>query len=100
MPHHNSVFHAVLKQVAWKALDEAVERHGAADCARSFSFRSQVIAMLYAQLSGAASLRDIEAGLQSHRAAIPRSDVAEGRQGVRPARSGATGRAPWTRKTG
>lgn len=66
MPHDNSVFHAVLKHVPWDALSEAVGRHGAADCARGFSFKSQLVAMLYAQLSGAVSLRHVAAGLQSH----------------------------------
>ncbi len=65
MPHHNSVFHSVLKFVPWDKLDDAVERHGARGCARSFSFKSQLIALLYGQLQGAASLRDIETGLSS-----------------------------------
>ena len=66
MPHHNSVFHSVLKHVPWDELDRAVERHGAADRARGFGYKSQFVAMLYAQLSGASSLREVEAGLQSH----------------------------------
>lgn len=66
MPHHNSVFHGMLKHLPWAELDAAVARHGAAGCARGFSFKSQLVAMLYAQLSGAASLRHVEAGLQSH----------------------------------
>jgi len=65
VPHHNSVFHSVLKFVPWDKLDDAVERHGARGCARSFSFKSQLIALLYGQLQGAASLRDIETGLSS-----------------------------------
>lgn len=66
MPHHSSVFHAMLKRLPWDELDAAVARHGAAGCARGFSFKSQLTAMLYAQLSGAASLRDVEGGLHSH----------------------------------
>ena len=66
MPHHNSVFYAVLKHLPWDKLDAAVERHGAAGCTRSFSFKDQLVAMLYAQLSGASSLRHVAAGLQSH----------------------------------
>ncbi|MDQ2801486.1 MAG: DUF4372 domain-containing protein [Pseudomonadota bacterium] len=50
MPHHHSVFHAVLKQVPWAVLEQAVARHDAAACARSVSFKSQLVAMLYAQL--------------------------------------------------
>ena len=66
MPHDNTVFHALLKQVPWHALDRAVATHNAAECARGFSFKSQVVAMLYGQVSGASSLRAIEADLCSH----------------------------------
>lgn len=66
MPHQNSVFHAMLKLLPWGEFDQAVERHGATTDVRGFSFKSQLAAMLYAQLSGAASLREIETGLRSH----------------------------------
>lgn len=67
MPHENTVFHAILKLVPWAVLDEAVARHAAAACARRFSFKDQIVAMLFAQLSGAASLREVVGGLQSHK---------------------------------
>lgn len=66
MPHHHSVFYAVLKRLPWDKLDQAVQRHAAAECARGFSFKSQLVAMLYAQLSGAASLRHLADALHSH----------------------------------
>lgn len=66
MPHDNSVFHAVLKHVPWDRLDAAVDRHGARHLARRFSFKSQLVALLYGQLAGAASLRHLTGGLQSH----------------------------------
>lgn len=66
MPHHDSVFHAMLKHLPWHELDAAVARHGVAGRVRRFSFRSQMAAMLYAQLSGAASLRHVVDGLHSH----------------------------------
>lgn len=65
MPHHNSVFHSMVKFVPWDKLDDAVERHDAAVCVRAFSFKSQLVALLYGQLQGATSLRDIETGLSS-----------------------------------
>jgi len=65
VPHHNSVFHAMLRHLPWDELDAAVARHDAAGCARRFSFKSQVVAMLYAQVSGAASLRHVVGGLRS-----------------------------------
>ena len=66
MPHYNSVFHEVLDQIPWGELKRAVDRHDAADHARTFSYKSQLVALLYGQLAGATSLRAIEDGLQSH----------------------------------
>jgi hypothetical protein len=66
VPHENTVFHAVLQGVPWNEFDRLVEVHGADERARGFSTKSQFVAMLYAQLSGAGSLREIEAGQQSH----------------------------------
>jgi len=40
--------------------------HGADKHVRTLTTKSQLIALMYAQLSGAQSLREIEAGLQSH----------------------------------
>ena len=64
--HENSVFHGVLKHVRWDAFDRLVEQHGADSRVRRLSTKSQFVALLYAQLSGAASLREIVAGLASH----------------------------------
>ena len=66
MPHDNSVLHAMLKLLPWGDFEQAVERHGGAARVRGFSFKSQLVAMLYGQLSGASSLREIETGLRSH----------------------------------
>ncbi len=66
MRHHNSVFHEVLKGVPWDVFDRLVEAHGADWRVRQLSTKSQFIALLYGQLEGAASLREIEAGLESH----------------------------------
>jgi hypothetical protein len=66
MQPHISVFHSILKLLPWDAFNQAIERHEAKACARSFSHKSHLVAMIYAQLAGAVSLRDIEAGLSSH----------------------------------
>ncbi len=66
MQHHNSVFHEVLKQVPWDVFDRLVAAHGADRRVRQLTTKSQFIALLYGQLEGAASLREIEAGLESH----------------------------------
>src|SRR5437879_12101367 len=65
MQHHNSVFHEVLKQVPWDVFDRLVAAHGADRRVRQLTTKSQFIALLYGQLEGAASLREIEAGLAS-----------------------------------
>jgi hypothetical protein len=62
----SSVFQSILKLVPWDEFDRAIKNCGAEDAARGFTHRSHLVAMLYAQLAGAVSLRDIEAGLSSH----------------------------------
>jgi len=66
MRHHNSVFHEVLKQVPWDVFDRLVGEHGSDHRIRRLSTKSQFIALLYGQLSGAVSLREIAGGLASH----------------------------------
>ena len=70
MRHQNSVFHEVLKFVPWQAFDGLVIAHGADHRVRRLSTKSQLIALIYAQLSGAPSLRAIETALSSHRARL------------------------------
>lgn len=70
MRHHNSVFHDLLKHVPWADFDRLVEHHAADKHIRRLSTKSQFIALLYGQLSGASSLRDIVGGLKSHRARL------------------------------
>ena len=69
MRHQNSVFHGLLKHVPWHRFDRLVEEHGADARVRRLSTKSQLVALLYGQLSGAASLREIVTGLSSHAAA-------------------------------
>jgi Transposase DDE domain/Domain of unknown function (DUF4372) len=66
MRHHNSVFHEVLKHLPWADFERLVDAHGADARVRRLTTKSQLVALLYAQLSGASSLREIEAGLKSH----------------------------------
>jgi Domain of unknown function (DUF4372)/Transposase DDE domain len=63
---YHSVFHSVLKLVPWDEFERAIEKHQAEDAARDFTHRSHLVAMLYAQLAGSVSLRDIEASMSSH----------------------------------
>jgi DDE family transposase/uncharacterized protein DUF4372 len=66
MRHQNSVFHSVLKHVPWHAFERLVEAHDTDARVRRLTTKSQFVALLYGQLSGASSLREIEAGLESH----------------------------------
>jgi hypothetical protein len=68
--HQNSVFHSILKFVPWAAFDQLVEKHGSDELVRKFTTRDQLIALLFGQFAGAASLREIEAALASHRARL------------------------------
>lgn len=70
MGHQNSVFHDLLKQVPWDVFDGLVDEHGADRRVRRLPTKSQFIALLYGQFSGALSLREIEGGLGSHSARL------------------------------
>jgi len=70
MRHHNSVFHEVLKHVPWDVFDRLVEAHTADWRGRRLTPKSQFVALLYGQLEGAWSLREIEAGLESHKSRL------------------------------
>jgi IS4 transposase len=66
MQHQNSVFHDLLKHVPWSEFERLVDGHGADVRIRRLTTKSQFVALLYGQLSGASSLREITTGLESH----------------------------------
>lgn len=66
MRHHNSVFHDLAKHIPWPVFERLVAVHKADRRVRRLNSKSQLMALLFAQFSGAASLREIEAGLMSH----------------------------------
>ena len=70
MRHDNSVLHQILKHIPWTEFERLVEERHADKHVRRLTTKSQLVAMLYAQFSGAASLREIEAGLKSHGARL------------------------------
>jgi IS4 transposase len=70
MRHKNSVFHGLLQHVPWGSFDALVEEHSGDKRARTLTMRTQLTALAYGQLSGAQSLREIEAALQSHEARL------------------------------
>ena len=67
MQHQNTVLHQLLQHVPWTLFDGLVERHQADKHVRRLKTKSQFLAMLYGQLSGATSLREIVTGLESCR---------------------------------
>ena len=70
MRHQNSVFHDLLKFIPWVAFDALVDEHKADKHIRRLSTKSQLVALIYGQLSGAVSLREIVGGLDSHAARL------------------------------
>lgn len=70
MPHINSVFHQITQLIPWDVFERSVTEHKADHRVRRLRTRDQFLALLYGQLSGAVSLREIETGLQSHSARL------------------------------
>ena len=70
MPHHNTVLRDILKLVPWQRFEALVDDHAADARVRRLSTKDQFLALLYGQLSGATSLREIVTGLSSHEARL------------------------------
>src|SRR5207244_11842639 len=68
--HHSSVVHQLLKHLPWDDFDRLARAHRADARARRLTSKSQFLAMLYGQLAGAASLREIVSGIESHAARL------------------------------
>jgi hypothetical protein len=64
--HRNTVFRDVLKLVPWASFDKLVDEHGTDALVRRFTTKNQFVALLFGELSGAVSLRDLEARMESH----------------------------------
>src|SRR5271165_5516980 len=70
-----TVFSRVMQYVPWGVLDRAVEEHGAGRFVREFSMRSHLAALFVAQLSGARSLREVEATMAAGATAFSRLGI-------------------------
>lgn len=70
MRHENSVFHQIQQHIPWSVFDRLVDEHKADHRVRRLTTKAQFLALLFGQLSGAGSLREIEAGLTSHAARL------------------------------
>jgi hypothetical protein len=67
--HQNTVLHDLVKHLPWGRFAELVEHHKA-DARVDLSSKSHLIALLYAQLAGADSLRAIVEATHSHAAPL------------------------------
>jgi Domain of unknown function (DUF4372) len=65
MRHHNTLLHGLLQFVPWGRFEALVEEHGSDRGVRKLSSKSQLVALIHAQLSGASSLREVEATMAS-----------------------------------
>ena len=65
MQHQNIVFHSLMKHVPWHRLEQIVDKHDADALARTLNTKRHMVALLYGQLSGAISLREIVTGMES-----------------------------------
>jgi hypothetical protein len=92
MLHQNSVLHGMLKHLPWHRFNRLVEEQRADKHIRRLSTKGQLISLLYAQLSGAHSLREIEAALQSHAGRLYHLG---GEQVARTTLADANARRPW-----
>lgn len=70
MRHENSLMHDLLKRVPWNRFDQLVDKHDSDRSIRTLPTKSQFIALLHARLSGASSLREIEATMASQAARL------------------------------
>ncbi len=92
MPHQNTVFRQVTKRLPWGAIERLIAEHGADKGVRKLTTSDMLLTLLFAQMSEARSLRDIETIVASQDArryhsrlpAVRRSTLADA-TAVRPA---------------
>ena len=70
MPHHHTVLSEILKHVPHARFEELIQTYEADGGSRRLDSKTQLVALLYGQLSGAPSLRAIVEELESHAAAL------------------------------
>jgi IS4 transposase len=66
MLHQNTVFHSLTKHIPWNRFERLVDKYDADKLSRTLKSKQHLIALLYGQLSGAASLRETVTGMTSH----------------------------------
>ena len=78
MRHEITVFASLLKLIPRSTFDALVKKHRMDVGVRGLTTRAQFSAMLFAQLSGAASLRDLVASLETHQALLFHAGIRDG----------------------
>ena len=68
--HHNSVFHSLSKLIPWAVFERLVDEYGTDFRVRKLSTKQQFLSLLFGQLAGTESLRDIEGAFASHAARL------------------------------
>lgn len=66
MRHQNTVLHEVSKMIPWAAFDKLVEELRTDRGTRRFTSKNHLMALLFGQLAGLTSLRDIITAMSSH----------------------------------
>ncbi len=92
MRHQNSVFHEITKHIPWATFERLVDKHNSDFRVRRLDSKSQFLAVLFGQLSGASSLREIEAGLASHASRLYHLGA---KRAARSTLADANARRPW-----
>jgi hypothetical protein len=77
VPYENTVFRQLTDRLPWGVLDGLIKQTGADKGVRQFRTKDLLLTLLFAQVSGRESLRDIEAGLASQEARRYHSGLCE-----------------------
>ncbi len=66
VPHHNTIFRQLAGHLPWGTLERLIDEHDADRGVRKLPTKEFLLALLFAQVPEAHSLRDVEAMLESH----------------------------------
>jgi IS4 transposase len=66
MLHQNTVFHSLTKHIPWNKFERLVDKYDADRLSRTLKSKPHLVALLYGQFSGAASLRETVTGMKTH----------------------------------
>jgi IS4 transposase len=67
MRHQNTVLHDLTKWIPWGTFEKLVEEHGTDALARRFDSKRHLLALLFGQLAGLSSIREVITAMESHR---------------------------------